>query len=70
MVASGGTEDCLQITSLWADVDDSTGFHSGSLKHTLPLPPDRDGARLLVADFGLQPSAVIDSEAGSRLITS
>ena len=55
----GGAEQCTVITAAWVDIDVAGPNHVAE-----NLPPDRDAARLLLADYPLAPSAIIDTGGG------
>src|SRR5690606_781039 len=56
----GGAEDCEAIPGLWVDIDVDGPNH----KTTGTLPPDRDAAWQLIADFPVPPTAVVDTGGG------
>lgn len=65
----GGHDDCVQVPALYLDVD----VHD-PVRHKLTepkpgrtpkvLPPDRDAARLLLADHPIAPTYIVDTGGG------
>lgn len=55
----GGDADCLEVPGLWLDIDVAGDHHKKT-----NLPADKAQARELLAEFPLQPTAIIDSGGG------
>lgn len=55
----GRADHVCAIPGLWLDLDVAGDAHQGS-----DLPPTREAARLILAEFSLQPTAVVDSGHG------
>jgi putative DNA primase/helicase len=59
----GGERDAHALTFLWADVDYGTVGHKPG-PNQLPLPPDEEAARKVIAALPLAPSLIIHSGGG------
>lgn len=55
----GGSADCISIPALWVDIDVRGSGHKAD-----DLPPDREAALALIADFPLPPTVIVDSGGG------
>ena len=58
----GNEKDSHALSFLWADLDYGTEGHKQSAKN-LPLPPDEEAARKIIADMP-QPTLIIHSGGG------
>jgi putative DNA primase/helicase len=59
----GGERDAHALTFLWADVDYGTVGHKPG-PNQLPLPPDEEAARKIIAALPIPPSMLIHSGGG------